>query len=208
VCSSDLPILSASNVTLILTSEDLEVPGLSRINQTRSVYSLIPLILYRNTLVADRTEFVTDWRWVNSDDEALNIMRHPEYDPRKHVVLQQPESTLFERYPELPRIARPAGCRGSGQITTHSASPLSAAFAVSNPCDGYLVFAEPFYPGWRVYIDGKTTPIWRANYGFSAVFVPAGEHEIRRVYRPTSLMVGAFISVIFLCGLLVATYKR
>jgi hypothetical protein len=203
-----LPILSASNVTLILTSEDLKVPGLSRINQTGSVYSPIPLILYRNTLVADRTEFVTDWRWVNSDDEVLNIMRHPEYDSRKHVILQQPESTLFERYPELPRIARPAECSGSGQITTRSANTLSAVFAVSNPCDGYLVFAEPFYPGWRVSVDDKVTPIERANYAFSAIFVPAGTHEIRRVYRPTSLMVGAFISAVFLCGLLVATYKR
>jgi len=203
-----LPILSASNVTLILTSEELEVPGLSRINQTGSIYNAIPLVLYRNTLAADRTQFVTDWRWVNADDEALNIMRHPEYDPRKHVVLQQPESTLFERYLERPRITRSAECSGSGQITTRSANTLSAVFAVSNPCDGYLVFAEPFYPGWRVSVDDKATSIERANYAFSAVFVPAGTHEVRRVYRPTSLMGGAFISAVFLCGLLVATHKK
>jgi len=198
-----LPLLSAGGVTLILTSDDISIPGIRRIAEIPN-RSNVPLYLYQNETAAARVEFVTLWKLANSDTEALKMMLSPGYDLRKQVVLQKSESTLFEMYSRTPEILMAdsnfSECDSPLQIKKITSNTHSALFSVSNHCDGYLVFSEPFYPGWRVYVDGKPTPILRANSAFSAIFLPAGEHEVKRFYRSNSLLVGIISSVMF-CGI-------
>lgn len=195
-----LPLLSAGGVTLILTQDDISIPGIHRIADIPN-RSNMPFYLYRNESAAAREEFVTTWRFFTSDTEALGAMLTPTYDPRKHVALQIPKTTLFDWHTKtlkLPTVnSNFSECDGPLQIKKMRSNTHSALFSVSNSCDGYLVFSEPFYPGWRVYVDGKPTPIFRANYAFSAIFLPAGEHEVNRFYRPNSLLVGVLSSVVF-----------
>ena len=62
--------------------------------------------------------------------------------------------------------------------------------------DGYLVFSEIFYPGWRVRVDQEDVPILRANFMFSAVPLKSGAHLVERFYSPRSLRIGFIISMI------------
>ena len=39
----------------------------------------------------------------------------------------------------------------------------SAKYSVSNSCDGFLVFSEPLYPGWRISVDGTTALTLKAK---------------------------------------------
>jgi hypothetical protein len=205
-----LPLLSVGGVRLILTSDDISVPGICRIAEIPN-RSNVPFYLYRNENTAARVEFVTTWRYVASDNEALRVMLSRDYDPRKQVVLQEPESTLFDVFSRTPKLQEGmvnfSEGNGSFRIKKIHSNTHSAVFSVANSCGGYLVFSEPFYPGWRVYIDGKSTPILRANYAFSAVFLKAGEHEIERCYRPNSLILGILASVLFSVLLGLITYK-
>ncbi|MAG37153.1 MAG: hypothetical protein CL878_13045 [Dehalococcoidia bacterium] len=59
-----------------------------------------------------------------------------------------------------------------------------------------LFLADTHYPGWQARLDGRAVPIYRANYLFRAVFVPAGTHTVEFAYRPGSFLVGATISTI------------
>jgi len=59
---------------------------------------------------------------------------------------------------------------------------------------GLVILADTYYPGWRLTIDGKTEPIYRANRLMRAAAVPAGEHILVYTYEPESFRVGAFIS--------------
>jgi N-acetylglucosaminyl-diphospho-decaprenol L-rhamnosyltransferase len=59
---------------------------------------------------------------------------------------------------------------------------------------GYLVSTNAYYPGWKVYIDGKKEDIIKANYAFMAVMVPAGEHTIEFKYIPETFLIGLGIS--------------
>jgi uncharacterized membrane protein YfhO len=68
---------------------------------------------------------------------------------------------------------------------------------------GYLVLADTYYPGWRAFVDGHPAQVWRANYGFRAVAVDAGEHEIEFQYRPRSFVLGAAISGVALLAVAV-----
>ena len=70
------------------------------------------------------------------------------------------------------------------------------SYRASSNCDGYLVFSEPYYPGWRVKIDGKPQPLLRANYAFSAVLLEAGTHDVVRYYLPGTFLIGIVISAL------------
>lgn len=63
-----------------------------------------------------------------------------------------------------------------------------------------VVFSQSYYHDWRASVDGRPTPLLRADYAFQAVHVPAGRHEIRLVYRDRAFQMGAAISI---CGWLV-----
>ena len=60
---------------------------------------------------------------------------------------------------------------------------------------GFAVFSEIFYnKGWRAYVDGKEMPIIRTNYVLRGLALPAGDHEIRFEFHPTSYYTGRTVA--------------
>ena len=58
-----------------------------------------------------------------------------------------------------------------------------------------MVFiSQGYYHNWRARVDGKAVPLWRANYAFQAVEVPAG-HEVTLVYRDKMFWFGMLLAV-------------
>jgi hypothetical protein len=74
---------------------------------------------------------------------------------------------------------------------------------------GWMVVSETAWPGWRAYVDGRRVRTARANRAFLAIYVPAGQHEIRLRYLPQSFVVGRTISVaVALCLLIDLVARR
>jgi uncharacterized membrane protein YfhO len=61
--------------------------------------------------------------------------------------------------------------------------------------------SDVWYPGWQAFVDGELAKLWRANYLFRAVAVPAGEHEITIAYQPKVFYGGVAVSSVALIGL-------
>lgn len=62
-----------------------------------------------------------------------------------------------------------------------------------------LVFAEAWYPGWHVYVNGVEQPLLRANYAFQGVALPAGEQAVVFEYRrPFYVWLGLGVSLVTL----------
>jgi Bacterial membrane protein YfhO len=63
-----------------------------------------------------------------------------------------------------------------------------------------LVAAQIYYHPWHAYVDGKRVPLWRANYAFQALEIPAGSHHVKLVYEDRKFYLGAIISLATLAG--------
>ncbi len=79
-----------------------------------------------------------------------------------------------------------------------SESDTSATFDVDARAPGRLVFLNTYYPGWRATVDGHSAPIEPANVAFDSIPIQAGSHRVRFYYHPTSVIVGAVLSVVAL----------
>jgi hypothetical protein len=96
----------------------------------------------------------------------------------------------------------PLAARGSISATQQTAAQVldarfanqSVSFQTEAPAASLVIISQTYYPAWRAYVDGHPTKIWRANYAFQALEVPAGYHTVKLVYEDTKLLAGAVLS--------------
>ncbi len=62
--------------------------------------------------------------------------------------------------------------------------------------DTFVNFSQNYYPGWKAYIDGKETKIYMVNGLIQGIKVPSGEHSIKFVYIPSTIIIGGVIFLI------------
>ena len=99
-------------------------------------------------------------------------------------------------------VLLPLDARASISATQQTtARVLDATFANQSisiqteaPAPSLVVISQSHYPAWQARVDDRPTRIWRANYAFQAVEVPAGRHQIQLVYRDSKLLAGAVLS--------------
>jgi hypothetical protein len=85
------------------------------------------------------------------------------------------------------------------QVTSARSGRVSIQTDHAKP--GWLVISQVWFPGWEARIDGQSTKVYRADYVFQAIEVPAGKHDISLEYKPTSFLIGALLSILMLVGM-------
>ncbi len=99
-------------------------------------------------------------------------------------------------------------CSATWSVTAEKRTPNREVWHVHAPQDGgFVVFSEVWYPGWEAFVDGKPTRLYRADYLFRAVAVPAGEHRVIMRYRPRAFYAGLLLSLLALGALVALMYR-
>ncbi len=154
--------------------------------------------------------FVEEVKWVATADEEILSLKAPSlgvtdtgaepadnFNPRKTVVIREAQKKELEGY----QFGKDSNA--SVTLTRYGLNELT--FSSNNTQDGLAVFSDIYYPnGWKAYVDGKETPILRANYVLRTIKIPAGTHEIKFVFHPDSYYTGnriALFSSLLLIGL-------
>jgi hypothetical protein len=97
----------------------------------------------------------------------------------------------------------PAAASGRRWQRVVDARPNRLKIELDGQSAGLLVVTDPWYPGWRCWIDGQEVPIWMADYAFRAVMVPKGAREVEFRFEPRSYRVGRLVSVATLVGAMI-----
>jgi hypothetical protein len=95
----------------------------------------------------------------------------------------------------LDRPARP------GEVRVTRRDQTRVEVSVRGDGDGLLVLADPWYPQWRVEVDGRPAELLRVDHAFRGVRVPAGSHRVVFRYEDTALRLGLGLSVLAGVGL-------
>nr|MBA2565615.1 hypothetical protein [Gemmatimonadota bacterium] len=176
-----LPLWRVLNLTYVVAPGPIRADGLTR-------PSGAPEGAYRWGGTAPRAWIAAEARVVE-DAEALRLLESPTFDPARVALLAEPLPGAEARPGEGARPAPgPAGSLRAREATAmvrylaRSANHVEAE--VSSPEGGVVMFSEAFHPYWEAMLDGRRTPIVRADLAFRAVAVPAGTHRVRMDYRP------------------------
>jgi hypothetical protein len=116
-------------------------------------------------------------------DAALALLSSGIFDWRRSVILEENgPSGLRGEVPEL------------SEATTDRYEQRRVEVSVLSAAAGMLVFTDAYYPGWRALVDDVPVPLFRADYVFRAVPVPAGRHRVTMVYEAPAFRLGAAVS--------------
>jgi hypothetical protein len=121
--------------------------------------------------------------------ETLRALASADFDPHAQVYLRPEDRGLIT-------VSNSSAARVHSART--GAHEITAEVEAAEP--SLLVVAQSWCRGWSATVDGKETPLLRANHAFQAMEVPAGRHVVRLAYREQRLGVGALVTLIALAG--------
>ena len=124
-------------------------------------------------------------------DDTLKAIANPAFDPRQAVYLP-PEAKSF--------IA--ATNRSASEIIRADFARHHAEIQIRGETPCLLTIAQADYHRWRADVDGRPVKVWRANYAFQALEVPAGQHLVRLKYEDRLFQAGSLISILSIVGCL------
>jgi len=131
-----------------------------------------------------------------AEAEVLQALTAPDFFPRQVVY--------------LPIEARACVTAGKTSVGTEAASfsDHHGQIIVETAAPALVVVAEAYYHPWKAFVDGQPSRLWRANYAFQAVEVPAGRHEVQFNYRDTLFNSATVVSMLTLAGCFIGSLRQ
>ena len=130
-------------------------------------------------------------------EELLQRLADTRFDPLASSFVEGPP----------PPAAGAAPARGAPATLVRD-EPHVVEIDAELAAPGLVVLADTWDPDWHALVDGVAAPIVATNHLFRGVWVPAGRHRVRFVYRPTALWAGAALSAVAALGLALVSARR
>jgi hypothetical protein len=157
------------------------------------------LVALENRNALGRVSFVPNFVVMDSS-QIIPALQRGGYDFRTTIALFSPPAIKpAENVPDSTALKLPAL-----ESSWQRYSPNDRIVKVTVPADGFLRISEVYYPGWKIFVDGKPTAIYRADYAWMAVNITKGDHVVEMKAR--SLYFGKAKLVTFPVILLLLLY--
>ncbi|MBI4319694.1 MAG: YfhO family protein [Chloroflexi bacterium] len=200
-------LLDLWNVRYVITWTDQPIAA-----GYKAVFQDGDIGVYENESFLPRAFLVESAVVVPPGRPALDYMESKQFDPAKTVVLEEPleaHASLGsggQAFAALASLgpggqnARTQPVRFEGLRTFSNVEMIDyrrevVDVRIDARKNSFLVLTDSYYPGWRALVDGKETHIYRANYLFRGVYLPAGSHKVEFIFTPTLFEIGRAISI-------------
>ncbi len=172
----NLTMFRMLNVKYIVVDKPANIPGAVQ------VYNDNTTVVYNNTNALPRA-FLVDSLAKKSSIEILNAVKNNQFDPKKVAYLED----------QIMQIDKPDSS-AAAMIETYKDEYIKINVNASGK--NFLFLGDTYYPkGWKAFIDGNETEIYKANHGFRGVVVPKGKHVVEFKFDPKSFEFGKYISL-------------
>jgi len=118
-----------------------------------------------------------------------------------------PSETALVSEDDLKKIGRREFVKGTTIIEQYDTNRIVVRTNVAGG-PGFLVLSDQYFPGWKAFVDGKETPIYKVHEIIRGIVIPEGEHKVEFVYRPWKIYISIFIGAVALVACLVAVFRR
>jgi hypothetical protein len=135
----------------------------------------------------------------NADSSVLNYMNGDIYDRRNEVVAADKE---FEKFAN--------GQNGIGKVEITKYKFNRIELDVNTDKEAILWLSEIWYPAWKAFVNNKEVNVYRTNYSFRTIIVPAGHSKVVFKFDSLYFNIGAIISgltLIAVLSYLLLTYR-
>lgn len=166
-----------ANVKYLILDNPVSMAGLN------PVYSGNKTFVYQNSDALPRAYFVNTLEKATAI-EILNKVKNNQFDPKEIAFVEdadlqtdKPDSTTYVQIEKYGNENIYLNVKASG--------------------NNFLFLGDTYVgKGWKAYVDGNETNIYRANHNFRGIIVPAGEHKIHFEYLPESFVIAKNVSLI------------
>ena len=185
------------NVTHVVAEDGFESAMGPVISMTESIFPGQSFAgnLYQYEDAFPRAWLVYEPTVVADAESAFQILKNPDFDLAKQVVLTMPDTDFTAVSP--PSIPP--------KITINQQSSTQLQIQATTETPGILVISEWDYSGWQAKVDGEPSTIETADYALQALLIPAGTHEITLTFTPSPIRIGIVLALItLLIGAIIA----
>lgn len=183
-------LLRTFNVGYVVSFRELAQTGVRLIGHFPEYFSW----LYRVEGTVPRVYLVNKFSVEKEAAKVLQRLSDPDFDPLKEVILDIGVSV--KAFGELDAQAT---------IERYENSVVSIRATANAPA--ILVLADAYYPGWKAFLDGRETKIFKANHFFRAVALPKGKHQVEFRYEPRSFTIGWIVSAFSLLSVILVSVQ-
>ncbi len=139
---------------------------------------------------------------VDDPEQALGAISDPRFPPFNAAVVSGRGKLDFYISPSADLSGQ------SVKVTKYE--PDEMALDVSAPANSFLVASEVWYPGWKAYVDGVRTRIYRTDYVLRGIPMPKGNHKLVLEFSPWTYHLGVALSLLalaFIASVFVWRYR-
>ncbi len=199
-CEEYSRLLGMWGVKYVLEFESVKTACME-VMQTYSMPNFFdgPLMIVENKAVLPRAYLTSALSYVDTAQNAIKKIASKSFVPQDEAVVYG-KSTLYVKEEIADR--RDVNMRNN-KVDILEDKDEGVVMSVTTDLNKYLVFSDTYYPGWKVYVDGKEKNVIRVNLVQRAVEVTEGVHRVEWRYEPMSFEFGLEISIISGVGLLI-----
>jgi hypothetical protein len=195
--TSDVPRIS---VQFDLEPASRDATAATRIQKLMSLLDMKYIVQHKKTVWYTRVFPTHTPVW---EGEIFRVWENPDTLPRAFVatnvlIKTNPQEILDTLYASDLRstaiveqpISLPSAINNNNSVSIDSYRMNDITMTVHSSTNGLLVLTDNYAPGWHARVDGTEALVYRTDFTFRGILIPAGEHKVFMYYWPESLVVG------------------